>query len=70
MLHAYDESGKTCDDILDGAIELSKWIKDFDKNILKELLDLNYYQTLKRKRVLNVDEIQALHSSIKSNPKR
>ena len=70
MLQAYDESGNARDDILDGAIELSEWLKDFDKSSLKDLLDLNYYQTLKRKRNLNADEIQALHSIIESNPKR
>lgn len=70
LLHAFDESNKTRDDILEGAVNLSEWLKDFDKSMLKDLLDLNYYQTLKRKRNLNADEIQALHSIIESNPKR
>ena len=70
MLDAFDESNESRNDILDGAINLSEWLKDFDKNTSKDLLDINYYQSLKRRRTLASNEIQALHSIIEGKPTR
>lgn len=73
MLDAYDKY-EGCDMtkqvILDGAINLSEWLKSFDKYASKDLLDLNYYQTIKRSRDLTASEIQVLHSIIEGNPSR
>ena len=73
MLDAYDEyqgHEKIKQDILNGAINLAEWLKSFDKYASKDLLDLNYYQTIKRSRALNADDVQVLHSIIESIPTR
>lgn len=70
MLCAYDESNKTRGDILDAAIELSDWLRHSDPFTPQDLLDLNYYQAVKRARDLTAREIQGLHSIIESKPER
>ena len=73
MLGAYDEydgCDNTKQNLLNGAINLAEWLKSFDKYASKDLLDLNYYQTIKRSRDLTAGEIQVLHSIIEGNPSR
>lgn len=70
MLRAYDESENSRKDILDGAIELADWLRSTDTHTDQDLLDLNYFQALKRSRELGVREIQTLHSIIEGNPIR
>lgn len=70
MLRAYDESGGSRKDILDGAIELADWLRSTDIHTSQDLLDLNYYQAVKRSREFGAKEIQALHSIIEGNPIR
>lgn len=67
MLCAYDESKNTRKDILDGAIELAGWLRNTDMHTQQDLLDLNYYQAVKRRRSLTAFEIQGLHSIIEGN---
>lgn len=70
MLCAYDESGGTRADILKGATELAEWLRNSDPHTPQDLLDLNYYQAVKRSRELSAREIQCLHSIIESRPAR
>ena len=70
MLCAYDESGSTRKDILAGATELAEWLRSADPHTHQDLLDLNYYQAVKRSRELSTREIQGLHSIIDSRPAR
>lgn len=70
MLCSYDESGETRQDILDGAIKLADWLRNTDTYTPQDLLDLNYYQSVKRSRALSAREIQGLHSIIESKPAR
>lgn len=70
MLRAYDESNSSRTDILNGAIELADWLRSSDNHTTQDLLDLNYYQAVKRSRALVGREIQALHSIIEGNPIR
>lgn len=60
MLKAYDESKDKRKDILVAAIELAKWLKDNDPFSAKEILVLNYLQSIKRKRPFQEDEIREL----------
>lgn len=68
MLRAYDESGSSRMDILDAAIELADWLRSTDTHTSQDLLDLNYYQAVRRSREFGAKEIQALHSIIEGNP--
>lgn len=70
MLCAYDESAEMRKDILDAAIDLADWLRYSDPFTLQDLLDLNYYQAVKRSRNLTAKEIQGLHSIIESKPER
>lgn len=70
MLRAYDASGSSRNDILDAAIELADWLRTTDTHTVQDLLDLNYYQAIKRSRDFEAKEIQALHSIIEGNPIR
>lgn len=70
MLRAYDESDSSRKDILDGAIELADWLRNTDIHTSQDLLDLNYYQAVKRSKEFGAKEIQALHSIIEGNPLR
>lgn len=70
MLCAYDQSDGKRRDILDAAIELSDWLRHSDPFTPQDLLDLNYYQSVKRSRSLTAREIQGLHSIIESKPER
>lgn len=70
MLRAYDESGGSRQDILNAAIEFANWLRSTDVHTSQDLLDLNYYQAVKRSRELRAKEIQALHSIIEGNPIR
>lgn len=68
MLDAYDESSGQRNDILDAAIDFSSWLKSTDTITPDVLLTLNCYQAIARKRSLNPDEIQTLHTIIESKP--
>ena len=70
MLSAYDESGSSRKDILDAAIELADWLRSTDTHTSQDLLDLNYYQAVRRSREFGAKEVQALHSIIEGNPLR
>lgn len=70
MLCAYDESGNTRKDILIGATELADWLRNNDPYTPQDLLDLNYYQAVKRTRELTAREIQGLFSIVESKPAR
>lgn len=60
MLKAYDESNGKRKDILATAIDVAKWMKENDPFSQKEILVLNYLQSLKRQRTLQKDEISDL----------
>lgn len=70
MLSAYDESNDTRKDILNAAIELAAWLKDFDKFTPQDLLDINYCQSIARTQELSENNIKTLHSIIEANPNR
>lgn len=60
MLKAYDESKNKRKDILAAAVEVAKWLKENDSFSQKEILVLNYLQSLKRQRTLKENEISEL----------
>ena len=60
MLKAYDESNGKRKDILATAIDVAKWMKENDPFSQKEILVLNYLQSLKRQRTLQKDEVSDL----------
>ena len=66
LLKAYDESGSQREDILEIALELSDWIVREDTSCPKEISKINYYQSVKRKRELNAEEIVDLMVFIES----
>lgn len=68
LLFAYDESGFSRKDILDAAVRLSEWLKINDPYSEKEILMLNYYQTVKRLRALDTSEVQEILSLIENHP--
>lgn len=70
LLSAYDESRPPRKDILDAALNLSEWLKDSDPCSEKEILILNYYQALKRKRPLEEPEIHDILSIIENKAAR
>lgn len=70
MLCAYDESGNARQDILEGATELAEWLRSADPHTPQDLLDLNYYQAVKRSRELSAREIQGVFSIVESKPTR
>lgn len=70
MLSAYDESDGARQDILKGATELADWLRHEDPYTPQDLLDLNYYQAVKRSRELTAREIQGLFSIVESKPAR
>ena len=70
MLCAYDESEGARQDILAGATELAEWLRSADPHTPQDLLDLNYYQAVKRSRELSPREIQGLFSIVESKPLR
>lgn len=60
LLSVYDKSGDKRIELLDVALNLSEWILKNDKFISSEISNLNYLQTIKRKRALEQDEKQQL----------
>ena len=68
LLSAYDESNPPRKDILDAAFKLSEWLKNNAPSSEKEILTLNYYQTLKRIRALEAHEIQEILSIVENHP--
>lgn len=70
LLHAYDQSNDTREDLLEAAMALADWLRTSDMYTPQDLLDLNFYQTIKRARALNAHEIQAVHSMIEARPIR
>lgn len=70
LLRAYDESKPKREEILDAAINISEWIKLNDKYTPPTVAMLNYYQTIKRKRVLTSEEIKGLLSIIENKQEK
>ncbi len=68
LLRAYDESNPKRKDILNGAYEIAKWLKESDLSTPSAVLTLNYCQVIKRMRSFNDDEKQSLLSIIENNP--
>lgn len=60
MLLVYDKSEDKRTQLLDVALKLAEWILKNDKFISSEISNLNYLQTIKRKRALEQDEKQQL----------
>ena len=70
LLLAYDESNPPRGDVLSAALKLSEWLKNNDSFSEKEILALNYYQTVKRVRSLNELEVQELLHITENHPIR
>ena len=70
LLLAYDESNPPRGDVLSAALKLSEWLKNNDSFSEKEILTLNYYQTVKRVRSLNELEVQELLHITENHPIR
>lgn len=70
LLRAYDESNPPRKDILHAGLKLSEWLKDNDPYFEKEILTLNYYQTVKRIRPLEQTEIQDILSITENSSAR
>ncbi len=70
LLCAYDESNPPRKDILDAAFKLSEWLKINDPYSGKEILVLNYYQTVKRMRPFDTSEVQEILSVTENHPAR
>lgn len=70
LLSAYDDSTPKRNDIIIAATEISAWLKENDPYTPKEILNLNYFQTVKRQRPFEEDEFQELLSIIEGKPDR
>ena len=67
MLKAYDECETRKEDILNAIIELSSWLKNIDTYEAQDVLIINYYQSIKRKRKLEACERRELMNIIESS---
>lgn len=56
MLHAYDSSDSSKEDILLAAIKITDWIRQTDMHSSPSAAKINYYQAIKRSRPLTSDE--------------
>lgn len=56
LLGAYDLSEPKREEFLSAAMELATYLRDNDPYTPKSILDLNYFQTIKRKRALTTEE--------------
>lgn len=70
LLRAYDESKPKREKILDAAISIAEWIKSCEKYTPPTVAMLNYYQAIKRKRVLTSEEIKELLSIIENKQEK
>ncbi len=66
LLNAYDESKGQKKELLNVAEELAEWILAEDKEISKEMNQVNYLQVIKRQRPLNDEENRILIKIIES----
>lgn len=67
LLSAYDESNDTNEKILVAAIEIAEWLKGIDPYTPKYILELNYYQAIKRFRTFTKEEKRYLQSMVEGN---
>lgn len=67
LLRAYDESKGEREEIYEAATIISRWLLEEDLYTSKNLLLLNYYQTIKRMRDLEEEEIKELLQIIESD---
>ena len=67
LLSAYDESKGEREEIYEAATIISRWLLEEDLYTSKNLLLLNYYQTIKRMRDLEEEEIKELLQIIESD---
>ena len=67
LLGAYDDSGAKRKEILEASITIAKWLLEEDEHTPRNLLVLNYYQAIKRKRDLNEEEITELLRIVESD---
>lgn len=56
MLKAYDENPSLNIELLPSALSLAEWMRETDSYTPKEILDLNYYQIIKRMRSFEKEE--------------
>lgn len=66
MLHAYDCSNSTREDILSAVIELTDWVRKNDTFSLPSVTTINHYQAIKRSRKLTVSEQADLYQLTES----
>ena len=66
LLKAYDESNPKRTDILDAATQIADWLRTSDTTTPANVLNLNYYQAIKRNREFTEDEVAALLSIMES----
>lgn len=66
MLKAYDESTPKRTEILEAATQIADWLRTADTTTPADVLNLNYYQSIKRARKFTEDEVAALLSIVES----
>lgn len=66
FLKAYDKSNPRQNNILDAATDLAEWLLSNDTYTPREILLLNYYQTIRRQRTLTRNEINDLLELVES----
>ena len=66
LLAAYDENKNEA--ILKAAHGLTKWLLENDKFSSPEILNLNYFQVIKRMRPLDKSEKQIIYNIVENNP--
>ena len=66
MLHAYDSSDSTREDILSAVIELTDWVRKNDTFSPPSVTTINHYQAIKRSRKLTVSEQADLYQLTES----
>ncbi len=66
FLKAYDKSMGEKKELLNTAEELAKWILEASEDIPKEIIQVNYLQTIKRQRPLNDEENRTLLNIIEN----
>lgn len=68
LLLAFDDSDGERTDILETAIEMATWLKNEDTYAARTVLELNYYQSIKRSRELFPSERSSLLEIIEATP--
>ena len=70
MLHAYDSSDSSKEDILLAAIKITDWIRQTDMHSSPSAAKINYYQAIKRSRPLTSDEQTEVLSIVETETRR